>query len=338
MNCKLSKGFAPLTIHSSTQQAEPAAMSTAKAYSHMAELGSIEARVISFRDHLRSLDETLEHANRNAKRFYIDKEGLVTFSGRQMVQDHAWASMGEKYCKLLGTAAARNLEWTEAAIKLNQSNLVRLLNRPQIQASANPVQQKDLEVLRTRRTTDTFVVKGRKGNSLAYAALSASDLPRGYIFDRYGLIAHENFALPLQSNVQAERTSSADKGESLECGKSPTVPTEDAIPVATSEDRHTTMIPSGLSGGRTHHQGTCSTPLTTPPHAPIDLSDWDRGDYHNQNSVASVVATSRETQPGICTPEGSRFVEGTEGASLWAEEKFSFESGRQPHLRLFHDS
>ncbi|KAL5401020.1 hypothetical protein PMIN04_013136, partial [Paraphaeosphaeria minitans] len=195
-----------------------------------------------------------------------------------MVQDHAWASMGEKYCKLLGTAAARNLEWTEAAIKLNQSNLVRLLNRPQIQASANPVQQKDLEVLRTRRTTDTFVVKGRKGNSLAYAALSASDLPRGYIFDRYGLIAHENFALPLQSNVQAERTSSADKGESLECGKSPTVPTEDAIPVATSEDRHTTMIPSGLSGGRTHHQGTCSTPLTTPPHAPIDLSDWDRGD------------------------------------------------------------
>ncbi|KAL5394094.1 hypothetical protein PMIN02_005291 [Paraphaeosphaeria minitans] len=77
MNCKLSKGFAPLTIHSSTQQAEPAAMSTAKAYSHMAELGSIEARVISFRDHLRSLDETLEHANRNAKRFYIDKEGCT---------------------------------------------------------------------------------------------------------------------------------------------------------------------------------------------------------------------------------------------------------------------
>ncbi|KAL5394093.1 hypothetical protein PMIN02_005290 [Paraphaeosphaeria minitans] len=251
---------------------------------------------------------------------------VVTFSGRQMVQDHAWASMGEKYCKLLGTAAARNLEWTEAAIKLNQSNLVRLLNRPQIQASANPVQQKDLEVLRTRRTTDTFVVKGRKGNSLAYAALSASDLPRGYIFDRYGLIAHENFALPLQSNVQAERTSSADKGESLECGKSPTVPTEDAIPVATSEDRHTTMIPSGLSGGRTHHQGYLS-----------EKYYYIRPD-HNQNSVASVVATSRETQPGICTPEGSRFVEGTEGASLWAEEKFSFESGRQPHLRLFHDS
>ncbi|OCL13860.1 hypothetical protein AOQ84DRAFT_309859, partial [Glonium stellatum] len=111
--------------------------------------------------------------------------------GKEKVQHYGWASAGEKYCKVLGTAASRVPTWEEALIKLNQLILrrINIPGRRPLRLSANPIDLIDLENLKTWLDKNPFVkIKDKEGFQLQYRPVSSSDLPNGYSFDQYGLI------------------------------------------------------------------------------------------------------------------------------------------------------
>ncbi|KAF2188758.1 hypothetical protein K469DRAFT_503573, partial [Zopfia rhizophila CBS 207.26] len=109
--------------------------------------------------------------------------------GIEKVQHYEWAYAGEKYCKVLGTAASRIPDWEEALVKLNRL-ILRRINahwRP-LMLSANPIDLIDLENLKKWPGKNEFEKNSSKGFRLPYQPVSHSDLPNGYSFDQYGLI------------------------------------------------------------------------------------------------------------------------------------------------------
>ncbi|KAF2113206.1 hypothetical protein BDV96DRAFT_470477, partial [Lophiotrema nucula] len=109
------------------------------------------------------------------------------FWDRKRVQHYRWFFAGEKFCKLLGTAVARNPDWEGACIKLNRLILrtISLPGRHNQRASANPVRQIDLKDLKKWTTEDNFE---KDGTTLTYEVISAGEIPDGYVIDSYGLV------------------------------------------------------------------------------------------------------------------------------------------------------
>jgi hypothetical protein len=108
--------------------------------------------------------------------------------GMDRVYHYEWASMGRKYCKVLGSAASQNPIWEEALVKLNQLLLARIVEGRPLKRSVNPIYLLDLEHLVAWPDKSDFERKGRKACTLTYEPIMASDLPPGYAFDQHGLI------------------------------------------------------------------------------------------------------------------------------------------------------
>ncbi|ORX92460.1 hypothetical protein BCR34DRAFT_526814, partial [Clohesyomyces aquaticus] len=107
--------------------------------------------------------------------------------GRSVVTHYGCPFAGEKYCKVLGTAASRNPSWSEAFIELNQLILrrINLPGRRSQQPSANPVHLIDLQDLKAWQDQTEFV---KNGTPLVYHAVSSSDIPDSHTIDVYGLL------------------------------------------------------------------------------------------------------------------------------------------------------
>lgn len=127
--------------------------------------------------------------------------------GNEKVQYYKWASMGWKYCKVLGTAATRNPSWTEASIKLNQLLLRRIISRRALRMSTNPLELMDLEYLKKWQGQSEFRQRGRNRFELQYQPILNSEIPSGYAFDQYGLIVHKEFG-SVQEEIFGEEAQS----------------------------------------------------------------------------------------------------------------------------------
>ncbi|PSN58960.1 hypothetical protein BS50DRAFT_580338 [Corynespora cassiicola Philippines] len=109
--------------------------------------------------------------------------------GKEKVLHYRWAFAGEKYCKVLGTAATRNPDWDEARMKLNQLIM-----------SLNPVSQIDLEDLKKWQDKNEY---SKNGCMLAYEAVAISDFPEGHAIDCHGLIATvQSQPVPLENQSE----------------------------------------------------------------------------------------------------------------------------------------
>ncbi|KAK4139194.1 uncharacterized protein C8A04DRAFT_16078 [Dichotomopilus funicola] len=108
--------------------------------------------------------------------------------GRQVTQHYHWASRREKYCNQLRAAARKVPQWDNAVTGLNWSILQRSENvrRRPVKASVNPIEQQDLEYLKTWSQRAPFE-----------NPLPINHTPHGLGFDRFGLLVHKEFALIL---------------------------------------------------------------------------------------------------------------------------------------------
>ena len=127
--------------------------------------------------------------------------------GIEKVRHYQWASIGLKFCKVLGTAASRKPDWEEASIKLNQLLLSRIAEGRSLRMSSNPINLVDLEHLKTWSEKNDYEKKGRKTCILKYHPLTNSALPAGYAFDQYGLIVPAEVAGQLQLAAHANTQS-----------------------------------------------------------------------------------------------------------------------------------
>ncbi|KAK0656528.1 hypothetical protein B0T16DRAFT_425083 [Cercophora newfieldiana] len=127
-------------------------------------------------------------ATDGSKRLSSLKE-VVRCWGRDVVQHYQWASKGEKYWNQLRTTARRVPVWEEAVVGLNWSMLQRSrdIHRRPVKALVNPIEQADLDSLRTWSREDPFPCQ----------KLTAEDLPDTFGFDKYGLMVHKEFAVGL---------------------------------------------------------------------------------------------------------------------------------------------
>lgn len=114
--------------------------------------------------------------------------------GMDKVQYYEWASMGWKYCKVLGDCASQNPVWEEALVKLNQLLFRRIAEGRSLRMSANPVNLIDLKHLEAWPGKTDFERRGRKTYVLKYESVEESELPSGYAFDQFGLIASTDVA------------------------------------------------------------------------------------------------------------------------------------------------
>jgi len=121
-----------------------------------------------------------------SKRLSALKE-VVRCWGRDVVQHYQWASKGEKYWNQLRTTARRVPVWEEAVVGLNWSMLQRSrdIRRRPVKALVNPIEQADLDSLRTWSREDPFPCQ----------KLAAEDLPDAFGFDKYGLMVQKEFAV-----------------------------------------------------------------------------------------------------------------------------------------------
>ncbi|KAK3901961.1 hypothetical protein C8A05DRAFT_15915 [Staphylotrichum tortipilum] len=116
--------------------------------------------------------------------------------GPHIIQHYQWASRGGKYCNQLRAAAKKVSVWDDAVSGLNWSILQRSRNVQQrpVKASANPIEQHDLERLKTWSQDPS-----------RHKKLPIDDIPPGLGFDRFGLLVHQAFAAVLP---QADRAGS----------------------------------------------------------------------------------------------------------------------------------
>lgn len=112
---------------------------------------------------------------------------VVRCWGRDVVRHYQWASKGEKYWNQLRTTARRVPVWEEAVVGLNWSMLQRSrdIHRRPVKALVNPIEQADLDSLRTWSREDPFPCQ----------KLAAEDLPDAFGFDKHGLMVHKEFAV-----------------------------------------------------------------------------------------------------------------------------------------------
>ncbi|KAH0421178.1 hypothetical protein CcaCcLH18_13596 [Colletotrichum camelliae] len=118
--------------------------------------------------------------------------------GIDKVQHYHWASRGEKYCKVLRTAARAVPEWAEAAIKLNRVMLGRhqRVGARLVKLAANPIEQGDLDTLKAWPYKQAYMRQnGCDRYSLPFEELIITDLPQGFGFDKFGLMVGKEYAV-----------------------------------------------------------------------------------------------------------------------------------------------
>ncbi|KAJ0359430.1 hypothetical protein COL26b_014361 [Colletotrichum chrysophilum] len=118
--------------------------------------------------------------------------------GRDKVQHYHWASRGEKYCKVLCTAARAVPEWTEAVIKLNRVMLGRhqRVGARLVKPVASPIEQGDLYTLKAWSYKQAYMKQNGHGQySLLFQKLAITDLPQGFGFDKFGLMVGKEYAV-----------------------------------------------------------------------------------------------------------------------------------------------
>ncbi|KAF1973600.1 hypothetical protein BU23DRAFT_598980 [Bimuria novae-zelandiae CBS 107.79] len=201
---------------------------------------------------------------------------LIKVSGYwdgEKVRHYGWASMGWKFCKVLGTAASRNPNWEEASVKLNQLLLRRIANGRSLRVSVNHIELIDLEHLKLWLEQDAFTKRGSKGFTLPYKRVSDTDLPAGYVFDRYGLIVSKEAVSQPQPVGRTGETCSTNQPGSLQSSArddmtsiSATIAPEDAL-----GDDLISPSPPISSDDRALDGSTSSTPLLSPGAAPPQI-------------------------------------------------------------------
>ncbi|KAK0716737.1 hypothetical protein B0T26DRAFT_647275, partial [Lasiosphaeria miniovina] len=102
-------------------------------------------------------DRFLGVATDGSKHLSALKE-VVRCWGRDIVQHYQWASKRVKYWNQLRTTARRVPVWEEAVVGLNWSMLQRSrdIHRRPVKALVNPIEQADLDSLRTWSREDPF--------------------------------------------------------------------------------------------------------------------------------------------------------------------------------------
>lgn len=202
------------------------------------------------------------------------------FWNADKVQHYGWASMGWKFCKLLGTAASRNPVWGEATVKLNQLILRRISDGKPLRASVNPLEQIDLTNLAAWQGRDTFVKSGRNAHTLVYASILESDLPAGYTFDLHGLIVSKQVTMATQAN----KSRSLDHSTSLVV-EAPMAASTMTASENTSIDLIAALVLPTPSDTLSRSESASSTPLTTPPQSPIGVSEMNPSLNTSPNSA-----------------------------------------------------
>ncbi|KAK2758930.1 hypothetical protein CKAH01_16758 [Colletotrichum kahawae] len=112
--------------------------------------------------------------------------------------DRVMFAEGEKYCKVLRTAARAVSEWAEAAIKLNRVMLGRhqRVRARLVKLAANPIEQGDLDTLKAWSYKQAYVRQnGCDRYSLPFEELAITDLPQGFGFDKFGLMVGKEYAV-----------------------------------------------------------------------------------------------------------------------------------------------
>lgn len=230
------------------------------------------------------------------------------FWNADKVHHYGWASMGWKFCKLLGTAASRNPTWEEAAVKLNQLILRRIGDGKPLRDSVNPLEQNDLANLAAWQGRDTFVRSGRNAHTLVYASIPVSDLPAGYTFDLYGLIVSKEVTTEPSPATQADDSRSLDQSTSLVGDVSMVAPTMTASENTSIELIAASALPTP-SDTLSRSESASSTPLTTPPQSPIDASEMSPSRDTSPNSAAaspSLTALSEASTAQSCLRTSGR--------------------------------
>jgi hypothetical protein len=126
------------------------------------------------------------------------------FWGKDKVQHYGWAYAGEKYCKVLSTAASQVPDWDEASIKLNQLMLRRakMGNRQALKHSVNPVNQIDLENLKKWLDRKPYVKMNDPAKlPLPLQKLTVDNLPDGLGFDKYGLVVQDGYTATIRARA-----------------------------------------------------------------------------------------------------------------------------------------
>ena len=125
--------------------------------------------------------------------------------GKEKLQHYGWAHSGQRYCKVLSTASSQVPDWEEAIIKLNQLMLRRMQmgGRRKFRRSVNPIDQIDLENLK-KWTHKNPYEKNRDHENvlLQYGKLTINDLPKDCGFNKYGQIAHREFAVTIKARAR----------------------------------------------------------------------------------------------------------------------------------------
>jgi len=211
--------------------------------------------------------------------------------GRQVIQHYRWASRGEKYCNQLRAAARKVPRWDDAVTGLNWSILQRSRNvrRRPVKASANPIEQHDLEHLKTWPQDPSLQKK-----------LSIDDIPNGLGFDAFGLLVHKEIAAALPQ---------VDTAGSLSASASPEEHPDISAQLPTSEEsNHTALEPALLAecAGNTSGGHSIADP-PHPPHIPscaeaaadpsITSETIDREDSDTDGSE------DRQDSPAIAVPD-----------------------------------
>ncbi|KAK4182977.1 hypothetical protein QBC35DRAFT_545237 [Podospora australis] len=115
-------------------------------------------------------------------------KAVVKRWGRKVILHYEWASKGENFCNLLRAGAANVPKWDDAALALTIIMCRRHLTvkRPCIARSRDPITSADLKEL--------------KGLAVS-GPLQDSILPVGFGLDKFGLVVHEDFAIPRHPNA-----------------------------------------------------------------------------------------------------------------------------------------
>lgn len=138
--------------------------------------------------------------------------------GKEKVQHYEWYFLGEKYCKKLRAAANQVPAWDEAKIKLNRL-IVRRIEMPgrgrgQSNSSRNPVARVDLDNIKSWKDQKPYIrPKDPLKIELPYEELALGQLPDGYVFDKFGLVAHKNFVASNQENEASDQEDEASNKE-----------------------------------------------------------------------------------------------------------------------------
>lgn len=103
--------------------------------------------------------------------------------GREAVLHYQWASKGERFCNLLRAAALDVPKWADAALALNiimSRRHVDVKRHCGIACSRDPITPSDLKELK----------------GFPMSEIRNTILPAGFGLDEFGIIVHEQFALP----------------------------------------------------------------------------------------------------------------------------------------------